>query len=136
MKMLIARLLARRLMRTAGVRRAWMQSRHSRARTLGRRSGEADDHHPRDPSARIGMSTWFDQPQSRFLVAAIVTLSLAAVVIKWAGTLLRGQLGAGGSRGAGDFRTDMTANVPPALMREALEKGLVTAGQPRRAQCR
>ena len=75
------------------------------------------------------MSTWFDQPQSRFLVAAIVTLSLAAVVIKWAGTLLRGQLGAGGSRGAGDFRTDMTANVPPALMREALEKGLVTAGQ-------
>jgi hypothetical protein len=75
------------------------------------------------------MSAWFDQPQSRFLVAAIVTLAVAAIVIKWAGTLLRGQLGTGGSRSAGNFRADMTANVPPALVREALEKGLATPGQ-------
>lgn len=75
------------------------------------------------------MIVWSEPPQSRFLIAAIVTLAFAAIVIKWAGTLLRGQLGAGKSRTAGDFRADMTANVPPALVREALEKGLVTAGQ-------
>ena len=75
------------------------------------------------------MSAWFQHPQSRFVVAAIVTLTFAAIAIKWAGTMLRGQLGAGGSRSDGEFRTDMTANVPPALVREALEKGLVTAGQ-------
>jgi hypothetical protein len=72
------------------------------------------------------MSAWFDQPQSRFLVAAIVTLTFAAIVIKWAGSLLRGQLGAGVLRRAGDFRAGTTASVPPALVREALEKGLVT----------
>ena len=75
------------------------------------------------------MTPWFDQPQSRFLVAAIVTLTAAAIVIKWAGNLLRGQLGGGKARRAGEFRADMTANVPAALVREALEKGLVTASQ-------
>jgi hypothetical protein len=75
------------------------------------------------------MSAWFDQPQSRFLVAAIVTLTFAAIVIKWAGNLLRGQLGAGGSRRGDGFRADVTATVPPTLVREALEKGLITAGQ-------
>ncbi len=75
------------------------------------------------------MSTWFDQPQSRFLVAAIITLSLSAVVIKWAGRMLREQLGNGGNRSPDEFRADMTVNVPPALVREALEKGLVTTGQ-------
>jgi hypothetical protein len=80
------------------------------------------------------MSAWLDQPQSKFLVAAVVTLTAAAVAIKWAGSLLRGQLGTRRSRstaniGAGDCRAEMTASVPPALVREALAKGLVTPGQ-------
>jgi hypothetical protein len=68
-------------------------------------------------------------PQTRFLVLAIVMLALAAGAIKWAGRALRAQLGAGVRRAGKPFSASMVADVPQALVKRALERGLVTPAQ-------
>lgn len=68
-------------------------------------------------------------PQTRFLVLAVVMLALAAGAIKWAGHALRAQLGAGARRPDKPFAAGLVADVPPALVRRALERGLVTPAQ-------
>ena len=74
------------------------------------------------------MSTPGD-PQTRFLVLALVMLALAAGVIKWVGRSLRATLGAGARRRAKGFSAGMVADVPPALVKRAVERGLVTPAQ-------
>jgi hypothetical protein len=75
------------------------------------------------------MTSTAGDPQARFLVLAIVMLALAAGAIKWAGRALRAQLGSGGRRAAKPFSAGMVADVPPALVKRALERGLVTPAQ-------
>ena len=68
--------------------------------------------------------------QTRFLLIAVVWLVLAALAIKWVGRSLRSQLGPGARRKpARDFSAAMVADVPPALVKRALERGLVTPAQ-------
>jgi len=68
-------------------------------------------------------------PHARFLVLAIVMLVLAAGAIRWAGRALRAQIGAGTRRPGKRFSAGMVADVPPALVKRALEHGLVTPAQ-------
>jgi hypothetical protein len=75
------------------------------------------------------MSPAGGDPQGRFLVLAIVMLALAAGAIKWAGRALRAQLGAGARRSRREFTAGMVDDVPPALVKRALERGLVTPAQ-------
>jgi hypothetical protein len=75
------------------------------------------------------MTSTAGDPQTRFLVLAIVMLALAAGAIKWAGRALRSQLGAGARRSGKPFSATMVADVPQALVRKALERGLVTPAQ-------
>jgi len=73
------------------------------------------------------MTSTVGDPQTRFLVLAIVMLALAAGAIKWAGRALRSQLGV--RRRGQHFSASMVADVPQALVRKALERGLVTPAQ-------
>lgn len=69
------------------------------------------------------------EAQSRFLVLAIVMLAVAAGAIKWAGRALRNKLGAGARRSAKPLASSLVVDVPQALVRKALERGLVTPAQ-------
>ncbi len=75
------------------------------------------------------MTSFFDGPQARFLGVAVFMLGLAYGIIKWVGRTLREQLGPGMIRDAEPFTKAMVDNVPQALVRQAIERGLVTPAQ-------
>lgn len=77
---------------------------------------------PADPS-------WLARPETRFLSVAALVFGLAWATIRWVGRSMRQQLG---------LRTDASLNpsfparmegVSPALVKAALERGLVTPEQ-------
>ena len=76
------------------------------------------------------MTSWFEHPQSLYLAIAIVMLGAAFAIIKWVGRTLREPIG-----GAGDPRRETpfvpahSITMPPALVKQAIERGLVTPSQ-------
>ena len=73
------------------------------------------------------MTSVFAKPQ--FLVAALVALVASFVLIKWMGHTIRSQLGPVGGK-----RTELSPlahvdGASPALVKQAIERGLVTPAQ-------
>jgi hypothetical protein len=75
------------------------------------------------------MAATTSSPQTTFLIIAIVVLVVAAATIRIIGQRLRARLGDGARRGSRAFSLDDVANVPQALVKEALARGLVTPSQ-------
>lgn len=75
------------------------------------------------------MNSTFSGPQFAYLIIALVVLGLAFAGIVWVGRTIRGELGSGGGRGANSGSLNVLAQVPPAMMKEAIARGLVVPSQ-------
>ena len=75
------------------------------------------------------MSSIFSGPQLSYLVIAVVVLALAFTGIVWVGRTIRGELGSGASSGANPAGLKMLEQIPPAMMKEAIARGLVVPAQ-------
>jgi hypothetical protein len=75
------------------------------------------------------MNSLFSGPQFVFLVIAFIVLVLAFASIVWMGKSIRRELGPGGARGANNAGMAMLEQIPPAVMKEAIAKGLVVPSQ-------
>jgi hypothetical protein len=64
-----------------------------------------------------------------YLGIAIFMLGGAWGLIKWVGHTIRGQLGPGVNRADEPFLPAHVDNIPPALVKEAMARGLVTSAQ-------
>jgi hypothetical protein len=73
------------------------------------------------------MTTIFDKPE--LLGAAVFFLGASYGIIKWVGHTIRDQLGPGVTRGSQPFLPEHVDAVPPALVKLAVERGLVTPSQ-------
>jgi hypothetical protein len=89
---------------------------------------EADDH---DSRGEIGarMNSAFSGSQFVYLIIAFVVLGLSFAGIVWVGKMIRGELGASGQRGANAAGLAMLEQISPAMMKEAIAKGLVVPSQ-------
>ena len=67
--------------------------------------------------------------QLEYLGVAIFMLGASYGLIKWVGRTIRDQLGPGMSRGDEPFLPEHVDTVPPALVKQAIERGLVTSSQ-------
>ncbi len=68
-------------------------------------------------------------PQFVYLIIAFLVLGLAIGGMVWVGKVIRGELGAGADRGANNAGLAMLSQISPAMMKEALAKGLVVPSQ-------
>ena len=75
------------------------------------------------------MNSIFSGPQLAYLIIALVVLGLAFAGIVWVGRTIRGELGSGGTRGGNSGGLNALAQVPPAMMKEAIARGLVVPSQ-------
>ena len=75
------------------------------------------------------MAATSGSPQTTFLILGVAVLAIAAATIRIVGQRLRARLGDGAQRGAKAFSPDQVSNVPQALVKEALARGLVTPSQ-------
>ncbi len=75
------------------------------------------------------MSTVFSGSQLVYLIIAFVVLGLSFAGIVWVGKTIRGELGASGQRGANNAGLKMLEQISPAMMKEAIAKGLVVPAQ-------
>lgn len=64
-----------------------------------------------------------------YLIIAFVVLGLSFAGIVWVGRMIRGELGASGQRGANSAGLAMLEQISPAMMKEAIAKGLVVPSQ-------
>ena len=67
--------------------------------------------------------------QMVFLIIAVVVLGLSFAGIVWVGRMIRGELGASGQKGANAAGLAMLEQISPAMMKEAIAKGLVVPSQ-------
>ena len=75
------------------------------------------------------MTAFLDQPQTKYLGAAIFMLGVAWGIIKWIGRTLRSQLGTGMPRAPYELPVTQIDNVPTVLVKQAIERGLVSPSQ-------
>jgi len=75
------------------------------------------------------MSAAFSGPQMGYMLIAIVVLGLSIAGVLWVGRVIRGELGASGQRGANAAGLAMLEQISPAMMKEAIAKGLVVPSQ-------
>lgn len=68
-------------------------------------------------------------PQFVYLVIAFIVLGLAIAGMVWVGKVIRGELGSGAERGANNAGLAMLEQISPAMMKEAIAKGLVVPSQ-------
>jgi hypothetical protein len=68
-------------------------------------------------------------PQLVYVVIAVVVLALAFTAIVWVTRTIRGELGPGATKGGDAADLKMLEQVPPALMKEAIARGLVVPSQ-------
>jgi hypothetical protein len=64
-----------------------------------------------------------------YLIIAVAVLGLSFAGIVWVGRIIRGELGASGQRGANSAGLAMLEQISPAMMKEAIAKGLVVPSQ-------
>jgi hypothetical protein len=70
-----------------------------------------------------------DGPQLKYLGTAVFMLGVSYTIIKWVGRTLRDQIGPGMNRTGATLFSSPAETAPPALIREALDRGLVTSAQ-------
>jgi hypothetical protein len=75
------------------------------------------------------MSSAFSGSQFIYLIIAFVVLGLSFAGIVWVGRMIRGELGASGQRGANSAGLAMLEQISPAMMKEAIARGLVVPSQ-------
>ena len=75
------------------------------------------------------MNSILSGPQFAYLIIAVVVLGLAFAGIVWVGRTIRGELGSGASRGGSGGSMAMLEQIPPAMMKEAIARGLVVPTQ-------
>jgi hypothetical protein len=75
------------------------------------------------------MTSFLDQPETKYLGTAVFFLGAAYSMIKWVGRTLREQLGPGVSRPGDGVAITHVDNVPQALVKSAIERGIVTPSQ-------
>lgn len=78
------------------------------------------------------MNSIFSGPQLAYLVFALVVLGLGFAGIVWVGRIVRGELGSDAARGRdsdGLAGLAMLEQIPPAMMKEAIARGLVVPSQ-------
>lgn len=75
------------------------------------------------------MTSLFSGPQVAYLIIALVVLGLAFAGIVWVGRTIRGELGPGAGGGSDPGGRSMLEQIPPAMMKEAIAKGLVIPSQ-------
>jgi hypothetical protein len=75
------------------------------------------------------MNSIFSGPQLAYLIIAVVVLALAFAGIVWIGKMIRGELGSSGARGGDPAGLAMLEQIPPAMMKEAIARGLVVPAQ-------
>jgi hypothetical protein len=75
------------------------------------------------------MTSFLDMPETKYLGIALFMLGAAYSIIKWVGRTLREQLGSGMPRAGDEVTITHVDNVPPMLVKQAIERGLVTAAQ-------
>jgi hypothetical protein len=75
------------------------------------------------------MNSIFSGPQLSYLIIAVIVLGLAFAGIVWVGRMIRGELGSGSARGGNSGSLNALAQVPPAMMKEAIARGLVVPSQ-------
>jgi hypothetical protein len=75
------------------------------------------------------MNAIFSGPPLAYLIIALVVLGLAFAGIVWVGRMIRGELGSGAARGGDPAGLAMLEQVPPAMMKEAIARGLVVPSQ-------
>jgi hypothetical protein len=73
--------------------------------------------------------TFFSPQVITNLVVAVVVLGLAIAGIAWFGHVVRGELGRGASRAGGGALAASLEMIPPALMKEAIARGMVSPSQ-------
>lgn len=67
--------------------------------------------------------------KTQFVVAAVVMLVASLVLIKWVGRTIRGQLGPPSGKRAEPLLAAPVDGAPGALVKLAIERGLVTSAQ-------
>ncbi|MFI5231871.1 MAG: hypothetical protein ACHQSE_05095 [Gemmatimonadales bacterium] len=77
------------------------------------------------------MNSIFSGPQFAYLIIAVAVLGLAFAGIVWVGRTIRGELGTspGAARGRSTGSMAMLEQIPPAMMKEAIARGLVVPAQ-------
>ncbi|MGH7653824.1 MAG: hypothetical protein ACREN6_04090 [Gemmatimonadaceae bacterium] len=75
------------------------------------------------------MNSIFSGPQFAYLIIAFIVLGFAFAGIVWVGRTIRGELGAGSARGGSGGGLTMLEQIPPAMMKEAIARGLVVPSQ-------
>ncbi len=64
-----------------------------------------------------------------YLVIAVIILGLAFAGIVWVGRTIRGELGVGATSGRSSVGVSAIEQIPPAMMKEAIARGLVVPAQ-------
>jgi hypothetical protein len=75
------------------------------------------------------MIPFLERPETKYLGTAVFMLGAAYGIIKWVGRALREQLGPGVSRAGDEVTISHVDNIPQALVKTAIERGLVTPSQ-------
>jgi hypothetical protein len=75
------------------------------------------------------MNSLASGPQLAYLIIALVVLGLAVAGMLWVGRTIRGELRTGAARGADPGGLAMLEQIPPAMMKEAIARGLVVPSQ-------
>lgn len=75
------------------------------------------------------MNSIFSGPQLAYLIIAVIVLGLAFAGIVWVGRTIRGELGSGAARGGSGGSLAVLEQIPPAMMKEAIARGLVVPSQ-------
>jgi hypothetical protein len=75
------------------------------------------------------MTSSSGSPQLVYVVIAIVVLALAFAGIVWVTRTIRGELGPGAAKGGDAAGLALLEQVPPAMMKEAIARGLVVPSQ-------
>jgi hypothetical protein len=75
------------------------------------------------------MNSIFSGPQFAYLIIAAAVFGLALAAIVWVGRTIRGELGSGAARGGNSGSLAMLEQIPPAMMKEAIARGLVVPSQ-------
>jgi hypothetical protein len=75
------------------------------------------------------MTSSISGQQAVYLIIAIGVVGAAFVAIAWAGKTMRGELGAKSARQAPPAHPSTAEQIPPALMKEAIARGMVLPAQ-------
>jgi hypothetical protein len=75
------------------------------------------------------MTSSISGQQAVYLIIAIGVVGAAFVAIAWAGKTMRGELGATGARPAPPAHPSTAEQIPSAIMKEAIARGMVQPAQ-------